>query len=55
MGFSGLLVAGLFFLIRAGVATAFPTVLSFVGGVEGTVSGIVAFAFFLGLYNLSRV
>ena len=55
VGFSGLLVAGLFFLIRAGVATAFPTVLSFVGGVEGIVSGIVAFSFFLGLYNLSRV
>ena len=54
IGFSGLTVAGLFFLIRAAVASFFPFVLSFVVSVEAILSGIAAFILFLLTFNLAR-
>jgi len=54
VGFSGLTVAGLFFLTRSLVAYKFPYVLSFVGNYEVYLSGIIAFVMFLLLFNLSR-
>ena len=54
IGFSGLTVAGAFFLIRAAVASFFPFVLSFVVSVEAVLSGIAAFGLFLLTFNLAR-
>ena len=54
VGFAGLAVGGIFFLIRAAVAAFFPFVLTFAGRVEAILSGVVAFAFFLLIYNLSK-
>jgi hypothetical protein len=54
VGFSGLTTLGLFFLIRAVVALIFSDVISFVGKIEATISGIVAFIFFFLVFNLSR-
>lgn len=53
-GFSGLIVLSLLFLIRSGVAIAFPDMISFVGNREVLLSGIVAFILFLNLFNLAR-
>ena len=54
IGFSGLTVAGIFFLLRAAVASFFPFVLSFVVSVEAILSGIAAFTLFLLTFNLAR-
>lgn len=54
VGFSGLSVMGIFFLIRAGIALKFSHVLSFVGNIEPLISALTAFIFFFGVYNLSR-
>lgn len=53
-GFSGLLVLGVFFILRALVSGFSPNVLSFVGKFDAVISGITAFFVFLLLYNLSR-
>lgn len=53
VGFSGMAVLGLFFLVRALVAVFFDGVVSFVGN-EAILSGTLAFIAFLMLYNLSR-
>lgn len=55
IGFSGLAIAGLFFLSRAGVAIFYPSVLSFVGKSEIYLSGSLAFLFFLMVFNLGRL
>lgn len=54
VGFSGLLIAGVFFLIRSLISLFFPNVISLSGAFEIYISGTVAFAFFLLLFNLSR-
>lgn len=54
VGFAGISTMGLFFLIRALVGAFYPSVLSFSGRFDAIVSGIVAFLFFLVIYNLSR-
>ncbi len=54
IGFSGLAVAGVFFLLRAAVASFFPFVLSFVGSIEAILSGATAFILFLLTFNLAR-
>ena len=54
IGFSGLTVAGVFFLLRAAVASFFPFVLSFVVSVEAILSGVAAFTLFLLTFNLAR-
>ena len=55
IGFSGLAVLGLLFLIRAGVAIFYAGVLSFVGKSEVFVSGPLAFMSFLVIFNLGNV
>ena len=55
IGFSGLAVLGLLFLIRAGVAIFYTGVLSFVGKSEVFVSGALAFGSFLAIFNLGNV
>ena len=54
IGFAGLTIAGIFFLLRASAATLFPYVLSFVGKSEIILSGVCAFVIFLLVYNLAR-
>ena len=54
VGFAGLATAGIFFLARAGVAAFYPYVLTFAGRIDAIVSSVVAFAFFLVIYNLSK-
>lgn len=54
VGFVGLATASLFFLLRGVIALLFPFVLSFVGSSEVILSGVVSFALFLLLFNLSR-
>lgn len=54
VGFAGLFTLAIFFLVRAAVALLFPFMLSFVGKIEVILSGILAFIFFLMIYNLSR-
>lgn len=54
VGFAGLSVLGLFFLIRAAVAVYFPFVLSFAGRHEVYLSSLVSFILFMGVFNLAR-
>lgn len=54
IGFSGLAVAGAFFVLRAIFASFFPFVISFVGKFEAIASGIASFIIFLLLFNLAR-
>jgi hypothetical protein len=54
VGFSGVFIAGLFFLIRALISLFFPDVISLSGNFEGLISGTLAFILFLLLFNLSR-
>lgn len=54
VGFSGVFVAGLFFLIRALISLFFPNVISLSGVFEIYISGTLAFILFLLLFNLSR-
>ena len=54
IGFSGLAVAGAFFVLRAIFASFFPFVISFVGKFEAIASGIASFITFLLLFNLAR-
>lgn len=55
IGFSGLTILGLFFLIRAAVALFFNDMISFVSGYEVVLSGVLAFVSFLTVFNLARV
>lgn len=54
IGFSGLSVLGIIFLIRSSVAIFLIPVLSFVGKAEVFVSGSLAFTAFLLIFNLAR-
>lgn len=54
IGFSGLSVAGLLFLLRALFALPFSFVLSFVNRYEVILSSVTAFIFFLLTFNLAR-
>lgn len=54
IGFAGLAIAAIFFLLRAAVASFFPYVVSFVGKSEAILSSLSAFIFFLLLFNLAR-
>jgi len=55
VGFSGLAILGIFFLIRAVVAMVDPSMVSFVGKTDAIVDSVVSFIFFLTLYNLSGI
>jgi hypothetical protein len=54
VGFSGLMVAAIFFSLRAVVAIFSPFVLSFVGKLELVLSGASAFLFYFLVFRLSR-
>ncbi len=54
VGFSGLTIAGLFFISRAIVAVFFPDTASVVGKSDVMLSAIFAFISFISVYNLSR-
>lgn len=54
VGFSGLTVIGLFFILRAIVATFIPDTPSLIGNSDVILSGIFAFISFISVYNLSR-
>jgi hypothetical protein len=54
IGFSGLSLAGGFFLLRAIVASYFDNMLSFSGKYEVYTSAVVAFFAFLGAFTLAR-
>src|SRR3989344_4643198 len=54
IGFSGLTVAGLFFLTRSLVALAFDNVLSFVGKTEIYISALLAAVSFFTVFSLSK-
>jgi hypothetical protein len=54
VGFSGLTVLGLFFLVRSAVAMTNISMLSFAGEMEVVISGIVSFISFITVYNLSE-
>ena len=53
-GFSGLIILGFFFLVRAVVELIYDDVLSFSGNQDIYFSGIVAFCAFFVLYNLAK-
>jgi len=53
IGFSGLMVLGIFFLMRSVVALIDPSMLSFIGKFDAIADSIAAFLFFLSIYNLS--
>lgn len=53
-GFSGLIILGIFFLLRAVVELIYDGVLSFSGNQDIYFSGIAAFCAFLVLYNLAK-
>lgn len=53
VGFTGLVILGIFFLARAVIALLSPSVLSLVRG-DAVISGIIAFLSFLSLFKLSR-
>ena len=55
IGFAGLAVAVIFFLIRTAIAMTKVTMISFVGRGEAVISGITALAGFLLLFNLARI
>ncbi|MCX6706261.1 MAG: hypothetical protein NTV24_04140 [Candidatus Woesebacteria bacterium] len=54
IGLAGLLTSGVFFLLRAAIATLFTSVISFLGLSEIILSGVCAFTIFLLIYNLSK-
>ena len=54
IGFTGLTVLGIFFLIKAVIAIFVPDMLSFIGQYEIYISAILAFTCFFIVYNLAR-
>jgi len=54
IGFSGLTILGVFFLIRSLVAVFLSDVLSFVGTLDVLLSAVLAFSAFLAVFNLAR-
>lgn len=53
VGFTGLTISGIFFLVRSLVAMSGIYVLSFAGDIEVVISGVISFLSFMTLYNLS--
>lgn len=53
VGFTGLTVMGLFFLVRSVVAMSDINMLSFAGEIEVVISGLISFLSFMTVYNLS--
>lgn len=53
IGFSGLTVLGIFFLVRGLVALIDPTMVSFIGKLDAIIDSVLAFVFFVTLFNLS--
>lgn len=54
VGFTGLAIAGVFFLTIAFIAVSFSGMISFVNRNDAIISGLLAFLSFIALYNLSR-
>lgn len=54
VGFSGLTILGVFFLIRAFVAASLDNMLSFGMGHDSLLSGVVAFTSFIAVFTLAR-
>lgn len=54
VGFSGLMVGGLLFLVRGLISLYFPQVPTIIGGIDLYLSATFSFLFFLLLFNLSR-
>lgn len=54
VGFAGISTMGVFFFLRALSGAFFPNVVSFSGKFDAITSGVVAFVFFLLIYNLSK-
>ncbi|OGM08628.1 hypothetical protein A2159_03715 [Candidatus Woesebacteria bacterium RBG_13_34_9] len=54
VGFSGLAILGIFFLIRIVIASGVGDMISFLGRIDAILSGIISFISFLALYNLSK-
>lgn len=54
VGFSGLAVLGIFFLIRTIIASGVGDMISFLGKTDIILSGVISFISFLALFNLSR-
>lgn len=55
VGFSGLTLMGLFFLVRGVVAFFYPTMLSLNGKIDAVLSFAVSFIFFFAVYNLAEL
>ncbi|CAN5278386.1 hypothetical protein BH10PAT1_BH10PAT1_7000 [soil metagenome] len=55
VGFTGLVILGIFFLSRSVVALLDPGMLSFIGKVDAIISAIASFGFFITLYNLGEI
>lgn len=53
VGFSGLFSAGVFFVTRAILAISFKSMTTIIGPIDVLLSALVAFAFFLMLYNIA--
>ncbi len=54
VGFSGLIIMGIFFLTRSLIAIVIPNMLFFVGKIDAIISGVLAFISFLTLFNLAK-
>lgn len=54
VGFSGLIVAGLFFLARVFISYQSPDAVSIIGRVDVVISAVCAFLLLFSLYNLSE-
>lgn len=54
IGFASYTTLGIYFLVRGVTAFFFPFIISFTGLVEPVLSGLCAFASFLGVYILSQ-
>jgi len=54
VGFAGISTVGLFFLLRAAYGAFAPHVVSFSGKFDAITSGVIAFVFFLVIYNLAK-
>ncbi len=55
IGFAGLSILGIFFLVRSVVALIDPSMISFIGRIDAIPDSIAAFIFFAALYNLSGI
>lgn len=54
VGFAGLAILAIFFMLRAIAAIIYPDIISFIGKIDAIVSASLAFIFFLTVYNLGE-